>query len=251
MRLCSDKMTSGIWSIRTLMGVFAKACFVSVSIFSERCTELQSESIRNGQLLWSECVCLFVSCNLFARKISCPSFWNPGQRVLGLDESSCVRKYQYLFDCDSTILSTYLPDRVTGKGLVGPPTVLIVPQAAPVYLPPEIVGIIVSHAVSPYGYMPSVTRPERVAQAALFGNVHIRTILQSRHFVNAFISNLGPENPEKALDHTPLETFVRNVYLDVTSNGGSGSVDSYTSQLLHNRANIFQHAHPLSLNELG
>jgi hypothetical protein len=124
--------------------------------------------------------------------------------------------------------------------------VLIVPQAAPVYLPPEIVGIIASHAVSPYDiYHLSLVQKswKRVAQTELFGNVHIRTILQSRHFVNAFICNLGPENTEKGLDRTPLETFLRNVYLDVTSDGGSGSVGSYTS---HNLPNFFQHAHRLS-----
>ena len=101
--------------------------------------------------------------------------------------------------------------------MVRPPTTLNVLQAAPVYLPLEIV---VSHAVSPYDvcHLSLVQKSwKRVAQTELFRNVHIHTILQGRHFVNAFICNLGPENAGKGLDCTPLENFVCNVYLDVTS----------------------------------
>jgi hypothetical protein len=143
-------------------------------------------------------------------------------------------------------MSTYLLDRVTGKSF----EIWLVPQAAPVYLPTEIVGIIASHAVSSYDicHLSLVQKSwKRVAPTELFGNVHIRTILQSRHFVNALICNLGPENAEKGLDRTPLGTFVRNVYLDVTSLIEDQDQSVVILRNFCTTAPIFfQHAHPLS-----
>jgi hypothetical protein len=57
-----------------------------------------------------------------------------------------------------------------------------------------------------------------IAQSELFRNVRIVTILQSQHFVNAFICNIGYKNPRKGHSHVPLESFVQNIFLDMTGN---------------------------------
>lgn len=92
-------------------------------------------------------------------------------------------------------------------------------QTKTVHIPPEIVGMIARCAASQSDVC-SLSLTQRswqsIAQAELFGNVWISSALQSQHFINAFMCNIGPENPQKRHNRVPLETFVQNVYLDVT-----------------------------------
>src|ERR1700683_4212577 len=92
-------------------------------------------------------------------------------------------------------------------------------QTKAVCIPPEIVGMIARYAVSQSDVC-SLSLIQRswqsFVQAEIFGNVWISTTLQSQQFVNAFMCNISPENPQKCHNRVPLETFVQNIYLDVT-----------------------------------
>jgi hypothetical protein len=76
----------------------------------------------------------------------------------------------------------------------------------------------------------------QIAQSELFRNIQIVTILQSQQFVNAFMCNIGPENPGKDHNHVPLENFVQNIYLDVTS--GPGEDQKKSAVILRNLSTI-------------
>jgi hypothetical protein len=89
-----------------------------------------------------------------------------------------------------------------------------------VQVPLEIIGMIARRAM--LSDICSLSLVQRswwwIAQSELFRNVRIVTILQSQHFVNAFMCNIGYENPRKGHSCVPLESFVQNIFLDMTGN---------------------------------
>jgi len=96
-------------------------------------------------------------------------------------------------------------------------------QKPPVVAPLDVVANIAKHLDSgnDLGNMALVERSWCYpAQVELFRAVVLKCPVRAQLFVEAFLRNLGPDNPliRSGIKRLPLEMFVRHIYMDVPEN---------------------------------